>query len=102
MEVGEPTPLQLNNFHERNPCSSWVFCTDSQLLAQQSAQPNREPPPELWCVPRKQHVPQVVIALATQRLPEFWVVVAVRRLTRHACLVLAAATVGVSWLATAA
>ena len=77
MEVGEPAPLQFNNFHERNTGVLRVLRTISQLTAQKAPNLNRKASPEFWSVPAEQHVSDIVVTVTTQRLPKRGVVVVV-------------------------
>jgi hypothetical protein len=69
MEVGESTPLEFNNFHERHARVLRVLCPVSQLTAQEAAQLNRKAPPEFWSMPGEKYVSDIVVAVTTQGLP---------------------------------
>src|SRR5271170_7742930 len=101
MEVGESTPLEFNNFHERHARVLWIFGPVAQLTAQEAAQLNHKAKPEFWSMPREKYVSDIVVAVTTQGLPERGLVVVVSSFAPARTPVRASAPAG-AWRVTAA
>jgi hypothetical protein len=101
MKVGERTPLEFNNFHERHPRALWVFGQVLQLTAQEPLKLNRKAPPEFWSMPGEKYMSDIVVTVTTQGLPECGLVVLVRSFAPAWTPVRALAPVGAPWVTVA-